>query len=87
MTTQWGGMGNCEHKGEMMSRVYLVVKGTGQARTLVSIQPTVEQSVADLLDQQPSDEHFITEYDFGVPNPHLPLHIRQEVERSGICLS
>jgi hypothetical protein len=63
-----------------MCRVYLVVKGTGKARTLVSIKPTVEQSVEDLLAQQPADEHFLTEYDFGVPNPHLPEHICQEVE-------
>jgi hypothetical protein len=69
------------NKGEIMSRVYLVVKGTGKARTLVSIQPTVEQSVADLLAQQPSEDHFLTEYDFGVPNPHLPEHICQEIER------
>ncbi len=70
--------------GETMCRVYLVVKGTGKARTLVSIKPTVEQSVANLLAQKPSEDHFLTEYDFGAPNPHLPEHICQEVERKRI---
>ncbi len=67
-----------------MRRVYLVTNGTGTGKTLVSVTPTVEQAVDDLLAQKASDDPVITEYDFDEPNTHVPEHIRQEVERKRI---